>query len=202
MSGDRIGKRDQQRVQRSMGGRITRSDLGLEECREQEGMIGQLDDLNRPIAGIPADDQPGRLQEMNQILIRAVPAEVIAKHRLLTADGAGPRSGNRVDHTALADQRAGKRHDDCRPAGLDLCVSGIGDPGDAPGVLHEHVLEAASGAEEGDARLACQSNRTQSSLETSIRAPGRHPHTVDISKPGGRIGKLVGRGPLHRDAVR
>jgi hypothetical protein len=202
MDGDRIGERDQQRAQRGICVCVPGSDLGLEEARQKEGMVGQFDDLDRPVVRIAADDQTSPLQNREQVLIRAVATEVIAKHRLLTANGARFRPGDRAHHATLTNQGAGKRHDDRCPAGVNLCMSGIDDPGDVPGVLHEHVLKATSGAEEGNARLACVSNHTQSAFEASIRAPRRHPDTVDATKPSSRIGKLVSRYPVRRDAVR
>jgi hypothetical protein len=83
-----------------------------------------------------------------------------------------------------------------------LGVGGVVDAGDVPRVLDEHVLEAASSAEQRQPRLACEPDGVQRALLAAVGAARRDPEAVEACQPVLRpLGELVGGDPLRDDPV-
>jgi hypothetical protein len=196
-SDHRVGECDQQGMQQSPVG----ANLWLEQGREQEWMLGKFDNLDGSVVPIATDDKTGLPELGDQCRRQAIAAVVIAEHGLRTADGAGLGAGHRAHQPALADEGAGKWNDDRHALSVHLGVSRIVDPDDIPGVLDEHVLESASGAEERHTLLAGVPDGGEGTLSAAVRAPRRNPDTVEAGEISGRIADLVGRRPRCRDAV-
>ncbi len=76
----------------------------------------------------------------------------------------------------------------------------ISDSRHVPGVLHEYVLEAASGGDEGNITLASISNCAEGAVKAPVRTARRNPQAVDFSQPFRSMRKLVRRDPRRRDA--
>lgn len=165
------------------------TNLGMEQGGQEEWVLGQLDNGYPGVIGVAGDHQPGAFQDRLPAWRKSVATNVVADEWRLATDGRCARAVDGPDETMLAEQRADQRGDHRRfGAGIDLRVGGLGHADDVPGVLHEYVLKAASGSEQGYPALARIADRCQRAVETAVGAGGCNPETVYLGKPRRGVG--------------
>src|SRR5262245_11083352 len=160
-------------------------------------MAIELDDPRLALVGDPADAEPSLLHARAVLGTEPVAAEVVLDRCVDAVQVGGTGARNEDDAVLLAPERAGERRDDevGRFRARLRVIGGFGSE-DVPCVLHEHVLEAASGPDERDSALARGRHRGESALHASVRACGREPDTGEAPLELVRGRHSVGRDPL------
>ena len=83
-------------------------------------------------------------------------------------------AGRELNSDCLVLQRTSEQRDDRRPSRAVLSVGGVTDPRQSPSVLDQHVLKAASSADERDVALACFPDDGVSRLRIPVRGARSH----------------------------